>query len=61
MSNILIALIFSLGASAWIYGKLQRRTGGQSKESLKLAIPVGVVAFAFFLILLSMFQSYLNN
>lgn len=59
MPNILIAAIFAIGCFAWVYGKVQRRTGGISTDSLKLAIPVGVVAFVFFLILLSWFQNYL--
>jgi hypothetical protein len=47
MSALFIALIFSVGASVWIYNKLQDRTGyGNSAAALKGAVVSFVLIFA---------------
>ena len=46
MSAFMVALLFSVGASTWVYTKLQQRTGyGNTSSALKGTITVGVIAF----------------
>ena len=46
MSPLLVALFFAVGVSAWVYTKLQRRTGyGNSGAAIKGAAVAGVIAF----------------
>jgi predicted RNase H-related nuclease YkuK (DUF458 family) len=48
-SNVTIALIFAIGAGAWVYSKIQHNNGGQSQRSLIVA---GAAAFFLFLTML---------
>lgn len=53
MSAFFVALLFSLGAAAWVYSKFMERTGGNAKSSLTTAAICGVGAFAILFIILS--------
>ncbi|MCA9347780.1 hypothetical protein KC867_00040 [Candidatus Saccharibacteria bacterium] len=57
MSNVMVAFLFSLGASAWIYTKMMKSNGGQTKSALTVA---GVVAFILFLFLLTVLDKLTN-
>lgn len=46
MSPWIIALMLSVGASAWIFSKLQQRTGyGNNKAALIGTVTAGIVIF----------------
>lgn len=52
MSLLGIALLFGLGAGAWIYSRIYNRTGGNSKSSLITAIISGAaIALVLFMLL----------
>lgn len=53
MSNGVIAFMLAIGASAWIYAKLMRTTGGNTKSALTGAGISGVLLFVLTLIVLS--------
>ena len=53
----MVAFLFSLGASAWIYTKMMKSNGGQTKSALTVA---GVVAFILFLFLLTVLDKLTN-
>lgn len=46
MSNWIIAFLFAIGCSAWVYAKMMRKTASESVSSLVVA---GVVFFALFI------------
>lgn len=54
MSNLVIALLFALGASGWIFSKMSRRTGGEMK-------PVIIVTGSSFLLLFLVVWSILDT
>lgn len=43
-SNLTVGIIFGIGFSAWVYGKIQRSTGGNTKNSLIGAALCGLFA-----------------
>jgi hypothetical protein len=45
MSTTLTGLFFGLGFGAWVYYKMMRQTGGNTKTSLLLAAAAGAVGF----------------
>jgi 4-amino-4-deoxy-L-arabinose transferase-like glycosyltransferase len=45
MSNVLIGLLAGLSIAVWIYTKIMRRTGGNTKNSLVTAGILGFFAF----------------
>ncbi|MFO0881986.1 MAG: hypothetical protein U0491_00850 [Candidatus Saccharimonadales bacterium] len=45
MSNVFIALLLALGASAWIYSKLMRTTGNNTRSAVTAAVISGVLIF----------------
>jgi cytochrome bd-type quinol oxidase subunit 1 len=55
MSKFLIGLFVALGAGAWVYSKIQRRTGGNAQTSLLMAAMAGVIAFILTVIVFSLF------
>lgn len=57
MSNYTIALLLSLGASAWIYNKVYRSTGGNTKSSLVVAGSAALLLFLVTVTLLGMIPS----
>ena len=44
MSDALIAFLFGLGFGAWIYSKVYRSTGGNSKNAVVVGAGTGLVA-----------------
>ena len=53
MSNFLASFLFALGASAWVYNKVQRQNGGLAERSLIAAGVCGVVALIVFYTIIS--------
>ncbi len=51
MSIILISLLIALSASAWIYSKLMRSTGGITKNALTAAGIAGSLIFVILLVI----------
>ncbi|HSX05959.1 MAG TPA: hypothetical protein VLF69_05795 [Candidatus Saccharimonadales bacterium] len=46
MSSLLLAFLVSLGASTWVFTKLQNRTGaGNNGSAIKATVVVFIVAF----------------
>ena len=45
MSNAFIALLLALGSSAWIYSKLMRSTGNNTRSAITAAAISGVLIF----------------
>jgi hypothetical protein len=43
--NTTIALLFSLGFAGWVYAKIQRQTGGNTKSSLIVSACAALIAF----------------
>lgn len=54
MSNATIGFLFGIGIAAWIYARMQRSTGGNTKSSLTVAGVTGLVGFIFVTLLLGM-------
>jgi hypothetical protein len=54
-SNVTIGILFGLGVAAWVYSKVQRRSGGNTKNALIVGGLVGVLAFAFVVLVLGIF------
>jgi len=54
MSNLLFAFIFTLGASGWIFNKLQSRSGYNTSQSLTAAGACALLIFIILLVILSM-------
>jgi len=46
MSHVVISLLIALGLAAWIYSKLMRSTGGNTKDSLTVSAVLAVLIFA---------------
>ena len=57
MSNFLLSFLFALGASAWVYNKVQQRNGGLTQQSLIAAGVCGVVAMIVFFTIIAMVTS----
>lgn len=46
MGPFMVALLCSIGASTWVYTKLQQRTGyGNTSSALKGTLAVGILVF----------------
>lgn len=54
MSNVMIAFVGMLGFAGWVYSKIQRKTGGNTSNSLIVAGCSGLVFFIAFLMILNM-------
>ena len=52
MSNSLIAFIFSIGFSGWVYAKIQKTTGGNTQTAIIVAAGSALVAFLLVMIIL---------
>ena len=52
MSNFLIALLLSAGASGWVYSRAGRHTGGNTKTALITAIACGIGLLIIVLVIL---------
>ena len=55
MSSFLIALLGSISLSVWLYSKVSRHTGGDSRNSLIVVAVSGVLLFGISWFLLDMF------
>jgi hypothetical protein len=53
-SNVTVALLFGIGAGAWIYAKMYRQSGGDSKSALLVAGIAGFLLFVLVLLVLGM-------
>lgn len=53
-SNVTIGILFALGVAAWVYSKMQRRTGGNTQSSLIVSSLVGLLAFIFIVTVLGL-------
>lgn len=51
--NTTVAAVFGIGFAAWVYGKMIRRTGNNTKSSLMTAAFCGLIGFIVILTLLS--------
>lgn len=54
MSNVVVALIAAIGASAWIYSKLYRSTGNNNKSAITASVLAFVLIFLFLWLLMNM-------
>lgn len=54
MSNALLAFLVAVSASAWIYSKLMKTTGGNTKSALTGAAVSSVLIFVLVLIIANM-------
>lgn len=44
-SNMTVGLLFGLGFAAWVYSKIQQRTGGNTQNSVIVAGVAGLSVF----------------
>lgn len=44
MSNLLIGFLFGLGFAAWVYAKMMKSTGSNTKNSLIVAAIAGLAS-----------------
>jgi hypothetical protein len=51
--NKTISLVFAIGASAWIYSKMYRSSGGNQVNSIIVAAGAGLVLFLTMLAILA--------
>ncbi|MDQ3158548.1 MAG: hypothetical protein M3P98_00205 [bacterium] len=47
MSNLLFAFLIGLPVGVWVYSKMYRRTGGESKSAITVGAGIGILAFLF--------------
>ncbi|MCA9323623.1 hypothetical protein KC992_00820 [Candidatus Saccharibacteria bacterium] len=52
MSNGVIAFMFAVGVTVWVYAKFQKRTGSNTQKAVGGAVVVGVISFIVFLTLM---------
>jgi hypothetical protein len=57
MSPVLVSLMFTAGASTWIYTKFQRYSGNNTRQS---AIATGISALIIFIVFLFIFNSIIK-
>jgi hypothetical protein len=53
LSNVTVALLFGIGAGAWIYAKTYRGSGGNNKSALTVAGIGGGLLFLLVLMILT--------
>lgn len=58
MSNAVIGLFFGCGLGGFIYSKMIRQTGGNTKSSIIIAVLVGVVGF---FVIFTLFNTFLSD
>ncbi len=56
--EFLIAIIVAFGAGMWVYGKLMRSSGNNTKNSLIVA---GITGFAVFVVLFMLARTFLPS
>jgi len=57
MGNSLIALMVAAGASLWVYGKIMRSSGNNTKNAVIVAITAGAIIFIVLLMVLKLIPS----
>lgn len=60
-SGILIGFIVAISVATWVYTKVMRRTGNNSKSSIITAAIFGVIAFLAIATLISIVDKLLEN
>lgn len=55
----MIGLLAALSASVWVYSKIMRRTGGNTKNALVVAAIAGLFAFILVVTIVSMVDNSL--
>ena len=55
--NVTIALLLSLGFSAWVYAKIMRSSGNNTQSALTVAGGAALVSFILVLMLLNLIPS----
>lgn len=53
MSNFLVAFFLACGVGGWVYSKVVRRTGGNTKSDLTVVAVVSIIAFFIMLSIMS--------
>ncbi len=61
MSDFLIAFLATASASTWVYTKAQRRTGGNTRNALMVAVAMGVIVFIVMMTILNLVANSLEN
>lgn len=61
MSPPVVALLFALGFATWVYSKVMRTTGGNTKNSVTVAAIAGLFGFVALLLILKMVENALQN
>jgi hypothetical protein len=56
-SNFTVALLFGIGAGGWIYAKMYRQSGGNTKSALLVS---GIAGFGLFLLVLIVMGLFLK-
>jgi len=54
-SNVMVGFLLGAGFAAWVYSKLMRSTGGNTKNSLIVAGCAGIAAWVLLTTLLGIF------
>lgn len=60
MSPIVVALLFAVGAGTWVYTKIMRSTGDNTKNSAITAGIAGIFAFVIMLLILNTVENMLK-
>lgn len=54
-SNLTVGIIMGIGVAGWVYSKIYKRTGGNTQNSLVVAVLVGLLAAMVVVVILGMF------
>jgi uncharacterized membrane protein YdcZ (DUF606 family) len=60
MPPSVVALMFSAGFATWVYTKIQRKTGGNTQNSLVVSAIAFIFGFVFMLLVLGFVEDYLG-
>jgi UPF0716 family protein affecting phage T7 exclusion len=60
MPPSVVALMFSAGFATWVYAKIQRKTGGNTQNSLVVSAIAFIFGFIFMLLVLGFVEDYLS-
>jgi len=60
MSPAVVAFLFAIGVSGWVYSKVQRSTGGNTQNSIIVSAIVGVFAFVILLLVVNAIDKALS-
>ncbi len=60
MPPVVVALLFAVGAGTWVYTKIMRSTGGNTKNSAITAGIAGIFAFVIMLLILNTVENMLK-